>query len=214
MTEITRVPIQPIAKGSLTKLWLGVAGAVALGAGLAWAAVPAGVAVETVQAGTGANPSDGDVLFVKYTGKLADGTVFDEWSPPPIPVEGFFPEGSPLFMGNIVPGFREAALQMQKGGKYVIEIPAAKAYGDARPQGSPVPPNADLTFDVELVEFMSEQDFQQRLQALQQVMQMQQERQGQGQGGAPGAAPGGPVPQPGQQVPMPPQGQPQGRPQQ
>ena len=32
MTEITRVPLQPIAKGSLGKLWLGVA-AVALAAG-------------------------------------------------------------------------------------------------------------------------------------------------------------------------------------
>ena len=33
MTEITRVPLQPIKKGSLTKLWLGVAVAVLLGAG-------------------------------------------------------------------------------------------------------------------------------------------------------------------------------------
>lgn len=178
MAEITRVPLQPIAKGSLTKLWLGVAAAVALGAGLAWAAVPEGVSVDTIQAGTGASPGEGDVLFVKYTGKLEDGTIFDQWSPPPIPVEGFFPEGTPLFMGNIVPGFREAATRMQKGGKYVIEIPAAKAYGDAPPPGSPVPANADLTFEVELIEFMSEADFQQRLQALQQIMQMQQQQGG------------------------------------
>ena len=192
MTEITRVPLQPIAKGSLTKLWLGVAAAVALGAGLAWAAVPAGVTVDTVQAGTGASPGEKDVLFVKYTGKLADGTVFDEWSPPPIPVEGFFPEGSPLFMGNVVPGFREAAMQMQKGGKYQIEIPASKAYGDSPPQGSSVPPGADLTFDVELIEFMSEEDFQRRLQGLQQVMQMQQEREGGQPGGQSGGQPGAP----------------------
>ena len=32
MTEITRVPLAPIAKGALTKLWLGVAAA-ALAAG-------------------------------------------------------------------------------------------------------------------------------------------------------------------------------------
>ena len=32
MTEITRVPLQPIAKGALGKLWIGVA-AVALAAG-------------------------------------------------------------------------------------------------------------------------------------------------------------------------------------
>jgi len=198
MAEVTRVPIQPIAKGSLTKLWLGVIAAVLLGAGIAWAAVPAGVTVEEVQAGTGANPGETDVLFTKYTGKLADGTVFDEWSPPPIPVDGIFPEGSPLFMQNIVPGFREAAGRMQKGGKYLVEIPAEKAYGDEPPPNSGIQPGADLIFEVELVDFMSEQEFQQRLQVLQQMMQMQQ-----GPGAGPGAGgPGAPVP--GEQVPAPP----------
>lgn len=185
MAEVTRVPLQPIAKGSLLKLWLGVLIAVLAGAGLAWAAVPAGVSVDQLQAGSGPNPGENDVLFVKYTGKLADGTVFDEWSPPPIPVEGIFPEGSPLFMQNIVPGFREAAGKMQKGGKYLIEIPAAKGYGDTPPPGAPIPPGADLVFDVELVEFMSEEDFQRRLQALQQLMQMQQQQGGDGAGAPP-----------------------------
>ncbi|MEO1220419.1 MAG: peptidylprolyl isomerase, partial [Pseudomonadota bacterium] len=31
MTEVTRVPIQPIAKGSLTKIWLGVLVAILIG---------------------------------------------------------------------------------------------------------------------------------------------------------------------------------------
>lgn len=183
MAEVTRVPIQPIAKGSLTRLWLGVIAAVLLGAGIAWAAIPAGVSVEEIQAGTGANPGDSDVLFTKYTGKLPDGTVFDEWSPPPIPVDGIFPEGSPLFMQNIVPGFREAASKMQKGGRYLVEIPAQKAYGDQPPPGSPIPPGSDLLFEVELVDFMTEQEFEQRIQVLQQMMQMQQGPGGE-QGGA------------------------------
>ena len=38
MTEIHRVPLLPIAKGSLTKLWLGVLIALLIGAGIAWAA--------------------------------------------------------------------------------------------------------------------------------------------------------------------------------
>ena len=50
MTEITRVPLQPIKKGSLTKLWLGVLLAVLVAAGLAWAAMPRGLDVETVTA--------------------------------------------------------------------------------------------------------------------------------------------------------------------
>ena len=40
MTEVTRVPILPIKKGSVPKLWLGVAALALAGAGLAWASVP------------------------------------------------------------------------------------------------------------------------------------------------------------------------------
>ncbi|WP_369795372.1 FKBP-type peptidyl-prolyl cis-trans isomerase, partial [Erythrobacter sp. HI0019] len=77
MTEITRVPLQPIKKGSLTKLWLGVLLAVLVAAGLAWAAMPRGLDVETVTAGSGDSPQLGDVVFVNYVGTLADGTEFD-----------------------------------------------------------------------------------------------------------------------------------------
>ena len=68
----------------------------------------------------------------------------------------------------MVPGFREAALQMQRGGKYVVEIPADKAYGAEgriNPQtGEGVPPNADLTFEIELVDFMPMAEVERRFQ--------------------------------------------------
>lgn len=190
MTEIHRVPLQPIAKGSLTKLWLGVIVAVLLGAGLAWAAMPKGVSVETVAEGTGASPTKEDVVFVNYVGTLTDGTEFDRSRDVPLPVEGLFPKGSPLPLGRMIPGFAEGAVKMKKGGKYKLFIPAEKGYGaegQKDQEGNDViPPNSDLVFEVELVDFMSEADFQRRLQTLQQVMQMQQ-----GQG-APGGAPGAP----------------------
>ena len=47
MTEITRVPLHPIAKGSLAKLWLGILAAIVFGAGLAWAAMPQGADLES-----------------------------------------------------------------------------------------------------------------------------------------------------------------------
>ena len=178
MTEITRVPLQPIKKGSLTKLWLGVALAVLLGAGLAFAALPEGVSVDTVAAGTGDSPGPDDVVFVRYVGTLDDGTEFDRSQDVPLPIPGIFPEGSPLPLGRMIPGFSEAAVQMKKGGKYVFHIPADKGYGaegQKDQQGNDViPPNSDLTFEVELVDFMSEEDFQRRLAVLQQAMQMQQ----------------------------------------
>lgn len=193
MTEITRVPLQPIAKGALTKLWLGVLIAVLLGAGLAWKAVPRGVTVDVVREGTGPSPATTDVIFVNYTGKLADGTIFDQSRDVPLPVEGLFPKGSPLPLGQMIPGFAEGAVKMKKGGKYTLFIPADKGYGadgQKDPQGNEViPPNSDLTFDIELIDIMPEADFQRRVQVLQQLMQQQQQQQG---GKGAGAAP--PIP--------------------
>lgn len=185
MTEITRVPLQPIAKGSMARLWLAVLVAILLGAGIAWAAMPRGLSVDTITEGSGPSPRLGDVVFVNYVGKLADGTEFDRSRPLPIP-PGLFPEGNPLLIeeGAIIPGFVEGLQQMKKGGKYTLTIPADQAYGAEPPPGSPIPANADLTFDVEVIEFMPKAEFQQRAAALQQMMQQQQ-----------GAGPGGDAPQ-------------------
>ena len=152
MTEVTRVPIQPIAKGSITKIWLGVLAAILIGAGLAWAAVPKGFSIDTLVAGDGPNPQQGDMVFVKYSGSLAaTGEVFDESQDIPLPVEGIFPEGSPFPVeeGQTIDGFYKGLQQMQKGGKYELYIPADLAYG-AGGQG-PIGPNSVLIFEVELL---------------------------------------------------------------
>lgn len=196
MTEITKVPIHPIAKGSLTKLWLGIVVAILAGAGIAWAAIPAGVSVETVTEGSGPSPELGDVVFVKYVGKLADGTVFDESRPSQFP-EGLFPDGTPMLLeeGQLIDGFLEGLLKTKKGGSYILEIPSDKAYGDDPQPGSPIPAGADLVFEVEVVDFMAREDAERRLQALQQMM----ESQGGAEGGPAGAGPpaGPPTGQPG-----------------
>ena len=199
MTEITRVPIQPVAKGSLTKLWIGVFLAIAVGAGLAWAAVPRSFSVDTQVAGSGPMAAKGDVVFVKYKGTLvADGTVFDESQDIPLPVEGLFPKGAPFPVeeGATIPGFYEGLQQMQKGGKYTLFIPADQGYGATPPPGSPIPPNADLQFEIEVIEIMGRATFDRNLQILQQTMQAQMGGGAPGAGGGPqGAAP---PPAPGQ----------------
>ena len=78
MTEITRVPLQPIAKGALPKLWVGVAAIALAAGGIAWAAMPQSVHVETLVAGSGGSPTHEDVALVNYVGKLPDGKVFDK----------------------------------------------------------------------------------------------------------------------------------------
>ena len=192
MTEITRVPLQPISKGSLTKLWIGVILAVLLGAGLAFAAAPKGLDIRTVTEGSGASPQVGEVVFVNYVGTLADGTEFDRSQNPPLP-PGVFPEGTPMLLedGALIPGFIDGLTQMRKGGTYVLEIPAEQAYGAEPPAGSPIPPNSDLTFEIEVIDILSRQDVEQRIARMQQMMGQGMTPQG-GEGAPEGAMPAPP----------------------
>jgi len=195
MTEVTRVPIQPIAKGSLTKLWLGVLLAVLLGGALAWAAMPKGLDVDTIVAGEGAYPQEGDMVFVKYKGMLASNReVFDESQDIPLPIPGVFPEGSPFPIEKdaTIEGFYQGLQQMQKGGTYELYIPSDLAYGAEPPQGAPIPANADLIFEIEVVDFMSREMFDQNLEILQRAMAASQG--GLGGPGGPEGAPAGPPP--------------------
>jgi len=178
MTEITRVPLQPIAKGAVSKIWLGVAAIVLAAGGVAYAALPPAPTVKTLTAGNGESPTLQDVVQINYKGMLTNGTTFDQGQHAILPVAGN------------VPGFTKALLKMQRGGKYKVEIPASLAYGATPPPGASIPPNSDLTFEVELLDFISRDQFEQRMQMMRQMQQMQQGAPGQGLpgGGAPGAA--------------------------
>lgn len=196
--SVTHVPIPPIAKGSLTKLWLGVAAAVLIAGGAAWAGlqgVPqsaagfmasnadepgvvtteSGLQIKEITKGTGPSPTDADVTLINYEGTLADGTPFDANERVPMPVAGS------------IPGFSEALKRMQRGGKYQLWIPPELGYGaeeKTNPQTGEVviPANSLLVFNVELVEFIPEV----QLRAMQQL-------QGQaGPGGPPPGVPGMP----------------------
>ena len=60
----------------------------------------------------------------------------------------------PMIAGQVIPGFAEALTKMQKGGSYKIHIPGHLAYGANPPPGSPFGPNADLDFDVKIVQIV------------------------------------------------------------
>lgn len=171
MTEITRVPLQPIAKGSLTKIWLGVAAIALAAGGVAYAALPPAVHVETLTAGNGDSPTMEDVVLINYKGTLPSGKVFDQ------------AKQVPMALGEVVPGFSKALVQMQRGGKYKVEIPSALAYGD-KAVGD-IPANTDLTFEIELLDFKSRAEIEQQQRIMQQLQQMQSQA-------APGAAPAQP----------------------
>lgn len=182
MVEVTRVPLQKVSRGSIAMLFLGILIGLLIAGAAAWIMAPKGVSVDEIVAGTGETPEASDVVFVRYTGKLEDGTVFDQSQDMPWPVPGIMPEGTPLPLEGMVPGFREAALKMQRGGKYEVWIPAAKAYGETgrmNPQtGEGVPPNANLTFEIEMIDFMPMAEADQRVQQLQMMMMQQQGGEG------------------------------------
>lgn len=183
MTEITRVPLQPVAKGSLSKIWVGAAALALIAGGAAFAAMPPQVSVKTLTSGAGASPTTEDMVLINYKGTLPDGTVFDQ------------AQQFPMALDGVIPGFATALQKMQAGGKYKVKIPAELAYGDK--QAGKIPPNTDLTFEIDLLDFRNKAEIEQQQRMMQQMMQMQQM-----QGGAPGApgAPGGaPMPEmPGQ----------------
>ena len=194
MTEVTRVPLQPIASGSMMKFWLGVLVGALLAGAVAWFLNrEETVDVDVVTAGEGASPAEDDLAFIEYVGKLEDGTVFDQ-SPPrsgiPPEIDHLIPTGVPMELSTAIPGFREALMQMQKGGTYEVTIPGHLAYGATPPPGSPIPPNAELTFEVTLHDFLTPAQVQERSQQINEVLMAAQAAAGEGgEGGAPVPAP-------------------------
>jgi peptidylprolyl isomerase len=66
---------------------------------------------------------NGDLVRVHYTGRLADGKVFDSSQDGGDPLE--FTVGS----GQVIPGFEEAVRGMNVGESKTIEIESEEAYG-------------------------------------------------------------------------------------
>lgn len=107
-------------------------------------AVDASLAVEDRTVGSGEVAAAGDLLTVHYTGWLEDGSQFDSSRDRGVPFQFV------LGAGQVIPGWDQGLVGMMEGGTRVLTIPADLAYG---PAGyGPIPPNATLTFEIELVE--------------------------------------------------------------
>lgn len=108
-------------------------------------ATPSGLLFEVITEGEGASPVDTNVVRVTYTGRLADGTVFDETEQP---IQ--FP------VNRLVPGFTEGLKLMKPGGEYRLFIPASLGYG-SRGAAGVIPPGAALDFTVKLLDILPPQ---------------------------------------------------------
>ena len=96
---------------------------------------------------TGEVAKAGDTVAMNYTGRLADGTVFDSNVDPKFQhVEPFF---FTLGAGQVIAGWDEGIVGMKVGEKKTLVIPPEKAYGPN--DYGPIPGNSTLTFEVELL---------------------------------------------------------------
>jgi FKBP-type peptidyl-prolyl cis-trans isomerase len=106
-----------------------------------------GIHYNIEKVGTGKNPTADDIVKVHYKGTLLDGTVFDS----------SYDRGEPITfpLARVVPGWQESIPLLKEGGKGTFLIPSALAYGEAG-AGGVIPPNAVLSFEVELLQVMDE----------------------------------------------------------
>jgi len=106
------------------------------------AAIP-GLKIQEVRVGTGAEAVAGSSVTVHYTGWLTNGTKFDS------SVDRKEPFTFTLGARQVIEGWDKGVAGMKVGGKRKLTISPELGYG-AHGQG-PIPPNATLIFDVELL---------------------------------------------------------------
>lgn len=84
---------------------------------------------------------ENDTVRVHYTGKLADGEIFDD-------SRGREPIEFTLGAGQVIPGFEKAVLDMAVSDTKTVNIPAADAYGDHRPELIQAVPLSELPEEI------------------------------------------------------------------
>lgn len=190
MSAVTAVPLRPLARGSVLRLWIALALLVILAAGLAWwstrwlqpVTLDSGVRVQTLRAGSGPQMAAADVIAMRFQihRNSADGPVISDSGPQP-------------FVGTVqdVPaGFAEGIQHMQAGGRYLLWVPVRLVMN-----GQPVPPTArfaandTLVIETEVLQIDPGQASAYQMQRLQQLMRQQQMMQGAGAPGAPRTPP-------------------------
>ena len=125
-----------------------------------------GLKIYYLKKGDGPKPKEGSKVLMNYAGYLVDGKLFDsniievaekydvvdearkaadQYAPTQT---DYAPDA------RLIPGFREGLLQMQVGDKVILYIPSHLAYGEAGIPRAGIPSNADLIFELELVDIV------------------------------------------------------------
>jgi cyclophilin family peptidyl-prolyl cis-trans isomerase len=128
---------------------------------------PTGLKYYITKKSGGKKPAVGANVFIHYAGYLENGTLFDssvenicktfgKYDPNRAAQNGYQP--IPFQAGKkdgLIPGFIEGIEQMAFGDKATIFIPSKLGYGEAG-AGAVIPPNANIIFEIELLEKISQ----------------------------------------------------------
>lgn len=179
--SVTAVPIRPIARGSVLKLWIALALLMVASAAVAWIGtapyqtitLPSGVRYRTIDAGHGPAMTSADVIALRY--KLHVNSVES-----PV-IQDSEESGQPFVTttSEVFPGFAEALQRMRAGGTYLLWLPPGTHVAGPPPPGAPFSPQDTLVFELSVLQIAPGMAQQRQMQMMQQMMQ----------GGAPGGAP-------------------------
>ena len=102
-----------------------------------------GLYYQVIHPGSGVTPNLNSRIWVTYTGKHMDGTIFDQAT-------------TPVSFGNstlkdLIDGWQIGLQLIQKGGHIKLIIPSSLAYGCSTTYSS-MPPNSVLYFDIQLID--------------------------------------------------------------
>ena len=95
-----------------------------------------------VTPGTGDSPTSCSDIAINYTGKLTNGTVFNQTTTPVV-----------FSLLSLITGWKNGVPLIKRGGKIRMYIPPALGYGPNPDSQGIIPGSSILIFDVELLDF-------------------------------------------------------------
>ncbi len=125
--------------------------------------LPSGLKIIKIGEGTGKKPVIGSKVNVYYAGYFETGDLFDSNNREIAMKNGKYDKRRDNMRGydaipmdyspdaRLIPGFKEGLLQMNYGDKLLLLIPSHLGYGE-QGSGNVIPPNANLIFELEILE--------------------------------------------------------------
>ena len=100
-----------------------------------------GIYYEIIAQGSGPAPDVNSKIFIRYTGKYMDGTIFDQVTDHTL---------TGWYLGSLIAGWQLGLPKINEGGHIKLIIPSSLAYGCVG--NGPIPANAVLFFEIQLID--------------------------------------------------------------